>query len=203
MYTFCHFCSSWQTRILMNLTSSVILICFSLTLVFSRTVFIPIFKKGNNYISINQEHSAVISATLIFPWGWSWLEFQHFLTSGLSTRWHFSGIFRIYPYFCVSLKLWLIMQMNIRRHLTWKMFHVTGICLECLWLLTLVSPQVFHCVHFECPAQLDIEVTEGSPGLDPSDPGNPSQQPRPQRPSRTHSLLPSQPSSLSSSQSHH
>lgn len=26
--------------------------------------------------------------------------------------------------------------------------------------------QVFHCVHFECPAQLDNEVKEGTPGLD-------------------------------------
>ncbi|XP_073349487.1 BTB/POZ domain-containing protein 9 isoform X2 [Pagrus major] len=68
--------------------------------------------------------------------------------------------------------------------------------------------EVFHCVHFECPAQLDTEVNEGSPGLDSSDSGTASQQPRPQRPSRTHSLLPSQPSqpsssSSSSSQSHH
>lgn len=32
-----------------------------------------------------------------------------------------------------------------------------------------VSPslQVFHCVHFECPAQLDTEVKEGTPGLEP------------------------------------
>ncbi|CAJ1077880.1 BTB/POZ domain-containing protein 9 [Xyrichtys novacula] len=66
--------------------------------------------------------------------------------------------------------------------------------------------EVFHCVHFECPAQLDTEVSEGSPGLDSSDSGSTTQQPRPQRPSRTHSLLPSsQPSSSSSSssQSHH
>ncbi|KAM9476639.1 BTB/POZ domain-containing protein 9 isoform 2-T2 [Clarias gariepinus] len=26
--------------------------------------------------------------------------------------------------------------------------------------------EVFHCVHFECPAQLDTEVKEGTPGLD-------------------------------------
>lgn len=73
---------------------------------------------------------------------------------------------------------------------------------ECV---TVVSLQVFHCVHFECPAQLDTEVTEGSPGLDSSDTGATSQQLRPQRPSRTHGLLPSQPSSSSSSSSpsHH
>lgn len=29
--------------------------------------------------------------------------------------------------------------------------------------------EVFHCVHFECPAQLDTEVREGSPGSDQSD----------------------------------
>ncbi|XP_060947402.1 BTB/POZ domain-containing protein 9 [Limanda limanda] len=69
--------------------------------------------------------------------------------------------------------------------------------------------EVFHCVHFECPAQLDTEVKEGSPGLNPSDSEAASQHPRPQRPSRTHSLLPTQPSSQpssppssSSSQSH-
>nr|XP_019967302.1 PREDICTED: BTB/POZ domain-containing protein 9-like [Paralichthys olivaceus] len=67
--------------------------------------------------------------------------------------------------------------------------------------------EVFHCVHFECPAQLDTEVNEGSPGLNSSDSDAASQQPRPQRPSRTHSLLPSQPSQpsstpSSSSQSH-
>ncbi|XP_017319679.1 BTB/POZ domain-containing protein 9 isoform X1 [Ictalurus punctatus] len=27
--------------------------------------------------------------------------------------------------------------------------------------------EVFHCVHFECPAQLDTEVKEGTPGLEP------------------------------------
>uniref|UniRef100_A0A8C6L3V0 BTB/POZ domain-containing protein 9 n=1 Tax=Nothobranchius furzeri TaxID=105023 RepID=A0A8C6L3V0_NOTFU len=64
--------------------------------------------------------------------------------------------------------------------------------------------EVFHCVHFECPAQVDTEVTEGSPGVDSSDSGAASQQQRPQRPSRTHSLQPSQPSSSSfSSQSQH
>uniref|UniRef100_A0A8C5E3H3 BTB/POZ domain-containing protein 9 n=1 Tax=Gouania willdenowi TaxID=441366 RepID=A0A8C5E3H3_GOUWI len=51
--------------------------------------------------------------------------------------------------------------------------------------------EVFHCVHFECPAQLDVEVSEGSPGVDPSDPGIPAPQPRPQRPSRAHGLVPS------------
>ena len=66
----------------------------------------------------------------------------------------------------------------------------------------LISLQVFHCVHFECPAQLDTEVNEGSPGLDPSDPGQTSQQPRPQRPSRMHNLQASQPSVSSSSSSH-
>ncbi|XP_034384131.1 BTB/POZ domain-containing protein 9 isoform X1 [Cyclopterus lumpus] len=61
--------------------------------------------------------------------------------------------------------------------------------------------EVFHCVHFECPAQLDTEVNEGSPGPDPPGSGASSPQPRPQRPSRTHSLLPSQPSPPSSSSS--
>uniref|UniRef100_A0A8C8DAY3 BTB/POZ domain-containing protein 9 n=1 Tax=Oryzias sinensis TaxID=183150 RepID=A0A8C8DAY3_9TELE len=60
--------------------------------------------------------------------------------------------------------------------------------------------EVFHCVHFECPAQLDTEVTEGSPGLDPSDSGGAApQQQRSQRASRSHSLLSGQPSSLFSS----
>ncbi|XP_010773074.1 BTB/POZ domain-containing protein 9 [Notothenia coriiceps] len=80
--------------------------------------------------------------------------------------------------------------------------------------------EVFHCVHFESPAQLDTDVNEGSPGVDASDPDSASPQTRPQRPSRTHSLQPSQPSqsshpsqssqpshpsssSSSSSQSHH
>ncbi|KAI1897337.1 hypothetical protein AGOR_G00082280 [Albula goreensis] len=70
--------------------------------------------------------------------------------------------------------------------------------------------EVFHCVHFECPAQLDTEVKEGSPGQGPSEPGSVSQQNRPPRPSRTHSLLPSQPSqssqpssSSSSTHTHH
>ncbi|XP_061785317.1 BTB/POZ domain-containing protein 9 [Nerophis lumbriciformis] len=62
--------------------------------------------------------------------------------------------------------------------------------------------EVFHCVHFECPAQLDTDVKEGSPGLDASDAATSSLPPRPQRPSRTQSLLPSNPSS-SSSQAHH
>lgn len=60
--------------------------------------------------------------------------------------------------------------------------------------------KVFHCVHFECPAQLDTEVTEGSPGLDPSDSGGAApQQQRSQRASRSHSLLSGQPSSSFSS----
>ncbi|KAF3850259.1 hypothetical protein F7725_019978, partial [Dissostichus mawsoni] len=50
--------------------------------------------------------------------------------------------------------------------------------------------EVFHCVHFESPAQLDTDVNEGSPGLDASDPDSASPQTRPQRPSRTHSLHP-------------
>ncbi|XP_061901041.1 BTB/POZ domain-containing protein 9 [Entelurus aequoreus] len=62
--------------------------------------------------------------------------------------------------------------------------------------------EVFHCVHFECPAQLDTDVKEGSPGLDASDAATSSLPPRPQRPSRTQSLLPSN-SSSSSSQAHH
>ncbi|KAF1376940.1 hypothetical protein PFLUV_G00216700 [Perca fluviatilis] len=65
--------------------------------------------------------------------------------------------------------------------------------------------EVFHCVHFECPAQLDTDVKEGSPGQDSPDSGSASPQPRPYRSSRTHGLLPSQPSPPSSysSQSHH
>ncbi|KAG5846831.1 BTB/POZ domain-containing protein 9-like [Anguilla rostrata] len=69
--------------------------------------------------------------------------------------------------------------------------------------------EVFHCVHFECPAQLDTEVKEGSPGQGASEPSSVSQQNRPPRPTRTHSLLPSQPpqpsssSSSSSSHNHH
>ncbi|XP_037541597.1 BTB/POZ domain-containing protein 9 [Nematolebias whitei] len=59
--------------------------------------------------------------------------------------------------------------------------------------------EVFHCVHFECPAQVDTEVIEGSPGLDSSDSGAANLQQRPQRPSRSHSLQPSQQSSSSSS----
>lgn len=48
--------------------------------------------------------------------------------------------------------------------------------------------EVFHCVHFECPAQQDAEVSEGSPGPDGAEPG--PQQNRPPRPSRSHSLAP-------------
>ncbi|CDQ74160.1 unnamed protein product [Oncorhynchus mykiss] len=60
--------------------------------------------------------------------------------------------------------------------------------------------EVFHCVHFECPAQSDAEVKEGSPGQESS---STSQNPRPVRPSRTHSLLPSLPSSSSTSSQPH
>ncbi|KAG7267082.1 hypothetical protein CRUP_024448, partial [Coryphaenoides rupestris] len=53
--------------------------------------------------------------------------------------------------------------------------------------------EVFHCVHFECPAQLDTEVSEGTPGPQSPEGGSASHlQPRPTRPSRTHSLLPTQ-----------
>ncbi|XP_057679210.1 BTB/POZ domain-containing protein 9 [Corythoichthys intestinalis] len=54
--------------------------------------------------------------------------------------------------------------------------------------------EVFHCVHFECPAQSDSDVGENGP--DASDSAAPSSQPpRPQRPARGHGLLPSNPSS--------
>ncbi|XP_046727510.1 LOW QUALITY PROTEIN: BTB/POZ domain-containing protein 9 [Silurus meridionalis] len=49
--------------------------------------------------------------------------------------------------------------------------------------------EVFHCVHFECPAQLDTEVKEGTPGLD-----HPN---KPQYPHAQHS----QPQGLSSQRS--
>ncbi|XP_077443062.1 BTB/POZ domain-containing protein 9 [Stigmatopora argus] len=53
--------------------------------------------------------------------------------------------------------------------------------------------EVFHCVHFECPAPSD---SDGGP--DASDPAAPSSQPpRPQRPPRGHGLLPSDASSTS------
>ncbi|KAG9336813.1 hypothetical protein JZ751_003161 [Albula glossodonta] len=64
--------------------------------------------------------------------------------------------------------------------------------------------EVFHCVHFECPAQLDVEVKEGSPGQNSPESNSVSQQPpqpRPPRPSRSQSLLPSQPSSSQPSSS--
>ena len=68
--------------------------------------------------------------------------------------------------------------------------------------LTPAPLQVFHCVHFECPAQLDSEVHEGTPGPQSPEGGGTSYlQPRPPRPSRTHSLVPTQPSSSSSSTS--
>ncbi|KAG7334406.1 hypothetical protein KOW79_002813 [Hemibagrus wyckioides] len=35
--------------------------------------------------------------------------------------------------------------------------------------------EVFHCVHFECPAQLDNEVKEGTPGLDNLNPDHSTQ----------------------------
>ncbi|XP_062851849.1 BTB/POZ domain-containing protein 9 isoform X2 [Trichomycterus rosablanca] len=38
--------------------------------------------------------------------------------------------------------------------------------------------EVFHCVHFECPAQLDTEVKEGSPGSNQSNQTRNSQQPQ-------------------------
>ncbi|XP_061667814.1 BTB/POZ domain-containing protein 9 isoform X2 [Syngnathoides biaculeatus] len=64
--------------------------------------------------------------------------------------------------------------------------------------------EVFHCVHFECPAQLDTAANESSSSQDASDsaPSSSSQPPRPQRPSRTHGLLPTN-SSSSSSQANH
>ncbi|KAL4624278.1 BTB/POZ domain-containing protein 9 [Arapaima gigas] len=72
--------------------------------------------------------------------------------------------------------------------------------------------EVFHCVHFECPAQLDVEVKEGNPGQSSPDPSSAPQQSRPPRPPRSQTLPTSQPSShqapcssssSSSSQSHH
>uniref|UniRef100_A0A3Q2ZC62 BTB/POZ domain-containing protein 9 n=1 Tax=Hippocampus comes TaxID=109280 RepID=A0A3Q2ZC62_HIPCM len=48
--------------------------------------------------------------------------------------------------------------------------------------------EVFHCVHFECPAQLDTDVKESGSGPDGSDSApSSSQPPRPQRPSRAES----------------
>ncbi|XP_051908105.1 BTB/POZ domain-containing protein 9 isoform X2 [Hippocampus zosterae] len=59
--------------------------------------------------------------------------------------------------------------------------------------------EVFHCVHFECPAQLDTDVKENGSGPDASDSApSTSQLPRPQRPSRTHILQPCNLSSASS-----
>ncbi|XP_069055286.1 BTB/POZ domain-containing protein 9 isoform X2 [Lepisosteus oculatus] len=66
--------------------------------------------------------------------------------------------------------------------------------------------EVFHCVHFECPAQLDVEVKEGSPGQSSPESGSSSQEPqqsRPPRPSRAQNLLlapPSSPGSWTQSQ---
>ncbi|KAI4895815.1 hypothetical protein NFI96_021993, partial [Prochilodus magdalenae] len=62
--------------------------------------------------------------------------------------------------------------------------------------------EVFHCVHFECPAQLDTEVKEGSPGNSWSEAASSTQHHRPPRPARSHSLLPSQASSSSSPTQH-
>ncbi|KAK6489445.1 BTB/POZ domain-containing protein 9 [Huso huso] len=56
--------------------------------------------------------------------------------------------------------------------------------------------EVFHCVHFECPAQLDCEVKEGSSG-EPDQDCPP--QSRPSQPSRAQSLQPPSPSGSSSS----
>ncbi|KAJ3606300.1 hypothetical protein NHX12_025821 [Muraenolepis orangiensis] len=63
--------------------------------------------------------------------------------------------------------------------------------------------EVFHCVHFECPAQLDSEVSEGTPGPQSPEAGGVTSylQPRPPRPSRGHSLLPTLPPTLPSSSS--
>ncbi|XP_049613529.1 BTB/POZ domain-containing protein 9 isoform X1 [Syngnathus scovelli] len=65
--------------------------------------------------------------------------------------------------------------------------------------------EVFHCVHFECPAQSDTDVKETGAGSGPDgsdSAASSTQPPRPQRPSRTHSLLPSN-MSLASSQANH
>ncbi|KAL0969880.1 hypothetical protein UPYG_G00233730 [Umbra pygmaea] len=72
------------------------------------------------------------------------------------------------------------------------------------------AQEVFHCVHFECPAQLDIEVKEGSPGTDPTAAGSESQQPlfQPQSSTQVPPQMPirlssSSSSTSSSSHSHH
>ncbi|XP_041107016.1 BTB/POZ domain-containing protein 9-like isoform X2 [Polyodon spathula] len=57
--------------------------------------------------------------------------------------------------------------------------------------------EVFHCVHFECPAQLDCEVKEGSPREPVQDPSDS----RPPQPSRAQSLQPPSPSPSGSSSS--
>ncbi|XP_007238565.3 BTB/POZ domain-containing protein 9 [Astyanax mexicanus] len=53
--------------------------------------------------------------------------------------------------------------------------------------------EVFHCVHFECPIQLDRDVKEGSPGPDPSDLDYSSQHAQQSRPQG----LPQRPSTSS------
>ncbi|XP_029902597.1 BTB/POZ domain-containing protein 9-like isoform X2 [Myripristis murdjan] len=63
--------------------------------------------------------------------------------------------------------------------------------------------EVFHCVHFECPAQLDVEVTEGSPGSDQPSTDSTSQNAHQHVLPRQLSARPaSSPSSSSSSPSH-
>ncbi|XP_028653207.1 BTB/POZ domain-containing protein 9 [Erpetoichthys calabaricus] len=62
--------------------------------------------------------------------------------------------------------------------------------------------EVFHCVHFECPAQVECELKEGSP-VDPNHDGtdlcaSSQQHFRPARPSRTQSLQPPAPSTTGS-----
>lgn len=54
--------------------------------------------------------------------------------------------------------------------------------------------EVFHCVHVECPAQLDVEVKEGSPGPDPPSSDSKSQHAQP-------GVAPPRPSSSSSASS--
>ncbi|XP_019900461.1 BTB/POZ domain-containing protein 9 isoform X2 [Esox lucius] len=72
------------------------------------------------------------------------------------------------------------------------------------------SNEVFHCVHFECPAQLDTEVKEGSPGPETASSDAKYQQSRfqPQSTSQVPLQLPTRPyssssSTSSSSHSHH
>ncbi|KAM4602472.1 BTB/POZ domain-containing protein 9-like [Polymixia lowei] len=60
--------------------------------------------------------------------------------------------------------------------------------------------EVFHCVHFECPAQLEVEVKEGSPGSDQPNTDSKSQNAQHHVPSTE---LSARPSSSSSSHSCH